>query len=37
MFLLTKIMDWKYEECQVFIAEMRQALRNRSLNPYYEV
>jgi hypothetical protein len=37
LYLLTQVMDWKYDECQVFIAQMRQALRNRKLNPYYEV
>ncbi|KAL6401165.1 hypothetical protein AUP68_16891 [Ilyonectria robusta] len=37
LYLLTQVMNWKYEECQVFIAEMRQALRNKKLNPYYEV
>ncbi|KAL2202620.1 S-adenosyl-L-methionine-dependent methyltransferase [Sarocladium strictum] len=36
LFLLTQIMGWQYEECQVFIAEMRKALRDKSLNPYYE-
>lgn len=37
LFLLTQVMGWKYEECQVLIAQMRQALRNKSLNPYYEM
>ncbi|RMJ07903.1 hypothetical protein BHE90_002261 [Fusarium euwallaceae] len=37
LFLLTQVMGWPYDRCQVFIAEMRQALRNKKLNPYYEV
>ncbi|KAM5347362.1 hypothetical protein ACJ41O_010367 [Fusarium nematophilum] len=37
LYLLTQVMGWPYDECQVFIAEMRQALRNKKLNPYYEV
>ena len=37
LYLLTQIMGWKYEECQVFIAKMRKALRDKSLNPYYEL
>ncbi|KAK7398454.1 hypothetical protein QQX98_012162 [Neonectria punicea] len=37
LYLLTQVMGWQYEECQVFIAQMRQALRNKKLNPYYEV
>ncbi|PNP61702.1 hypothetical protein FNYG_13563 [Fusarium nygamai] len=36
LYLLTQVMGWEYEECQVFIAEMRQALRNKKNNPYYE-
>ncbi|PKS08428.1 hypothetical protein jhhlp_005139 [Lomentospora prolificans] len=37
VYLLTQVMSWKYEEAQVFIARMRQAVRNKRLNPYYEV
>ncbi|KAL8330774.1 hypothetical protein RB593_001644 [Gaeumannomyces tritici] len=37
LFLLTQVIGWRHEECQVLIAQMRQALRNKSLNPYYEV
>lgn len=38
LFLLTKILDWKYEECQVFIAQMRDAIKNyRNLHPYLEM
>ncbi|KAM6516817.1 hypothetical protein FSOLCH5_007759 [Fusarium solani] len=37
LYLLTQVMGWQYDKCQVFIAEMRQALRNKKLNPYYEV
>ncbi|KAH7308412.1 hypothetical protein B0I35DRAFT_482984 [Stachybotrys elegans] len=37
LYLLTQVMGSQYEECQVFIAEMRQALRNKRLNHYYEV
>ncbi|KEZ46102.1 hypothetical protein SAPIO_CDS0952 [Scedosporium apiospermum] len=37
LYLLTQVVGWKYEECQVFIAKMRQALKNKKLNPYYEL
>lgn len=37
LFLLTQIMGWKYEEAQVLIAQMRRAVKDKSLNPYYEV
>ncbi|KAM0582830.1 hypothetical protein ACHAP6_008566 [Verticillium nonalfalfae] len=37
LYLLTQVMGWKYEECQVLIAQMRKALRNKKLNAYYEV
>ena len=36
LYLLTQVMNWQYEDCQLFIAEMRKALRNKKLNPYYE-
>ncbi|SPO06363.1 related to methyltransferase [Cephalotrichum gorgonifer] len=37
LFLLTKIMGWKYEECQVLVAQMRAAVKDTRLQPYYEV
>lgn len=38
LYLLTQIMGWKYEECQVLIAKMMAAVKKyRTLHPYYEV
>jgi hypothetical protein len=38
LYMLKEIMGWKYEEIQVLVAKMRQALRNwRKLYPYYEM
>ena len=37
LYLLTQVMEWRVEEAQVFIAEMRQAMRNKRLHPYYEL
>lgn len=37
LFLLREIMGWQYERVQVFLAEMRAALRNSRIRPYYLV
>ncbi|KAH6669701.1 putative SAM dependent methyltransferase [Plectosphaerella plurivora] len=37
LYLLTQVLKWSYEEAQVFIAEMRRALRNKRNHPYYEL
>ena len=37
LFLLTQIMGWKFEECQVFIAKTMNAIKqHRIIHPYYE-
>lgn len=35
LFLLKEIMGWKYSEVLVFVAEMRKAIRNNRIRPYY--
>ena len=37
LYLLTQVMEWKYEECVVFVAMMRKALNDPKLQPYYTV
>lgn len=37
LYLLSQVMGWKYEECQLFIAQMRQAVKNKKHNLYYEM
>ncbi|EFY84350.1 SAM dependent methyltransferase, putative [Metarhizium acridum CQMa 102] len=37
LFLLREIMGWEYARVQVFLAEMRSALRNTKSRPYYLV
>lgn len=37
MFLLTKYLGWQLEEVMVFVAQMRKALRDRTIHPYHEV
>lgn len=37
LFLLKEIMGWEYERVQVFVAEMRLAIRNTKTRPYYLV
>lgn len=37
MFLLTNILHWKKEEVMVYLAQMRTALRNRSIHAYHEM
>lgn len=38
IYLLTQVMGWEYEECLVFIAQMRDAIRNyKTLHPYWEI
>ena len=35
LFLLTEIMGWEYERIQVFVAEMRNEMRNTKIRSYY--
>ncbi|KAJ3530706.1 hypothetical protein NM208_g9209 [Fusarium decemcellulare] len=35
LFLLRDIMKWEYEEVQVFVMEMRKAVRDSKIRPYY--
>ena len=35
LFILKEIMGWKYEEVQLFVMEMRKAIRNPRIRPYY--
>ncbi|CAI4213956.1 unnamed protein product [Parascedosporium putredinis] len=37
LYLLSQVMGWKYEECQLFIAQMRHAVKNKKHNLYYEM
>lgn len=35
LFILKEIMGWKYDEIQVFVMEMRNAIRDPKIRPYY--
>ncbi|PWI64073.1 hypothetical protein PCL_00020 [Purpureocillium lilacinum] len=35
LFILKEIMGWTYDEIQVFVKEMREAISNPTLRPYY--
>ncbi|KAL7939885.1 S-adenosyl-L-methionine-dependent methyltransferase [Trichoderma chlorosporum] len=35
LFMLKEIMDWDYIEIQVFVSEMRKAINNPKIRPYY--
>jgi hypothetical protein len=37
LFLLTKVLQWKVEEAQVFIAKFRNGLKDKSVHAYFEV
>jgi ubiquinone/menaquinone biosynthesis C-methylase UbiE len=37
LFMLREIMGWEYTRVQVFVAEMRNAIRNAKIRPYYAV
>lgn len=37
MYLLTKYLGWQHEEVMVYVAQMRQALRDRSIHAYHDV
>lgn len=37
LYLLTQVMGWKYEECQVFVAKMRRAVNDPKLHAYYNM
>lgn len=37
LFLLKEIMGWEYAEIIVFVAEMRKALKDLSLQPFYHL
>ena len=37
LYMLKEIMGWEYDEIQVLVAKMRQALRDWRLYPYYEM
>ena len=37
LFILKEIMGWEYNEVQMFVMEMRKAIRNPRLRPYYLV
>lgn len=36
LYLFTHYLGWKYEEIQVFIAEMRKTLRDKTVHAYHE-
>jgi hypothetical protein len=33
--MLREIMKWEYEEVQLFVMEMRKAVRDSKIRPYY--
>jgi hypothetical protein len=35
--LLTRVMGWSFEEVQVFLAEVREAFKDRSVHAYTSV
>lgn len=35
LFMLGEIMKWEYEEVQLFVMEMRKAVRDTTIRPYY--
>ncbi|KAI7768232.1 hypothetical protein LZL87_014078 [Fusarium oxysporum] len=35
LFMLREIMKWEYEEVQLFVMEMRKAVRDSKIRPYY--
>ena len=35
LFLLREVMGWEYEKIQLFLMEMRKAIRNPKIRPYY--
>ncbi|KAK2666867.1 hypothetical protein RAB80_017288 [Fusarium oxysporum f. sp. vasinfectum] len=35
LFILREIMKWEYEEVQLFVMEMRKAVRDSKIRPYY--
>lgn len=35
LFMLREIMKWEYEEVQLFVTEMRKAVRDIKIRPYY--
>ncbi len=37
LFMLKEIMGWEYAAIQLFVAEMRKAIRNPKIRPYYIV
>jgi hypothetical protein len=37
LFLLWEVMGWEYARVLVFVAEMRCAIRNAKIRPYYLV
>ncbi|RSM04357.1 hypothetical protein CDV31_010059 [Fusarium ambrosium] len=37
LFILREIMGWEYDEVQMFVMEMRRAIRNNKIRPYYLV
>tara|TARA_R110002003_G_scaffold61_1_gene5496 strand:- start:30548 stop:31072 length:525 start_codon:yes stop_codon:yes gene_type:complete len=37
MYLLTTLMEWSVEEVQVYLAKVRQGLRDKSIHAYQEV
>ena len=37
VFLLTNVLHWSEEEVRVYLAEMRRALRDKSIHAYHEM
>ncbi|CAI4217771.1 unnamed protein product [Parascedosporium putredinis] len=37
LLILTQVLGWRYEECQLLISQMQQALRDQRSHPYFEV
>ncbi|KAJ6436265.1 hypothetical protein O9K51_11172 [Purpureocillium lavendulum] len=37
LFILKEIMGWEYAKLQIFIMEMRRAIRNPRIRPYYQL
>jgi len=35
LYICTKVLGWEYNECQLLLTRVRQALRNKSYHPYY--
>ena len=37
LYLCTRILGWRVEECQVLVAEFRNALKDKKIHAYYRL